>query len=171
MPTIETAHKWLNKFNPSYLLPHSSLILTQMREKLAINDKGGVIFLMDRVCALCTRKQKAEAEVECASIMHDLGDFTKAVELLESARRGYIGDRHQTAVVLAMRGYVLWKIPTRHEDAIRDWVGSLKQFELILKISSNNQKQLEWYDSVILEIKRNLDMAILDDGVEFLDNP
>jgi len=50
---------------------------------------------MDWVCALCTREQKAEAEVECGGIMYDLGNFKKAVELLESARRGYIGDPHQ----------------------------------------------------------------------------
>ena len=172
MITIADAHSWINKFDnvDSYIKDSTKQLLQKAREALSYENYSQVWFLVNRVVNICdcdgSSLEKAEARIECGCIVYRMGNQKRATELFRDARIKYLRHLHNKGATLWMRGYVLWLLPTEHDNAIVDWRQSTETYKRILVDNRyNTEEDRQWYETKIKEMQDAMSEAIEKDGV------
>lgn len=178
MITLDDAHSWLNRYidnsdyrvyeintGKTYLEPSVRQLLDKMNEAKNIGNQREVWSTKSRLQKLCEKSinfiEEAEACVECACLMYLIGDFFEASNLLDKAAKRYSGVSHNAGVAHWMRGYILWQIPNKHDDAIVAWRNATNLFYRSL---DRNKYALQLCGR-FLDLAQRLDpMAV--DGIE-----
>lgn len=172
MITITDAHSWINEFDNvnTYIKRSTQQLLEKAETALKNKDYSEVWYLVNRVTGICDcdgdSREKAEARVKCGCIVFKMGNYKRSTELFRDASIKYLRHLHNKGASLWMRGYVLWLLPTEHDNAIVDW---RKSIEVYKRIKDDERfstiKQKHWYEERILEMRVSMSEAIEKDGV------
>lgn len=154
--------EWLFLVTPRKITGPSRDLIQQIEEAQRDGRLVTVISLVDRLTKLLSREERAEAQAECALIINEMGDPTKALELLDQARKGYIGDDHRLAVIAWLNGIILRQIPHRRDEVLSQWLKAIQLFEQIVTNRYHPAKRVDplWHQDRIPEMREALRDAI-----------
>ncbi len=150
--------EWLYLLEDSHLLPQTRSLVSKMQEEVKQKDLSyfwqTFYLLLDIRKSFPDPLEQAEATVECALSIYQLGDLQKVVTLLKEAEQLYGENKHYKAVVLWMLGCVQWGIAEEPGRAYESWNLCLSLFTT-LKNSSVDQEQARWYADRIQQIRKD----------------
>ena len=151
MLNLRTKLVWLTLVDGSRISDHSRAMITRMQQAQQAGRLVTVISMVDRLYNLCQREERAEALAETSIILYEMDDPLKASELLDKARKGYIGKDHEQAVVAWMMGIVLLGIPSRREEVMTSWIRAINIFQRIADSRNHPAKRNNptWHQDMI----------------------
>ncbi len=158
---------WLNRITGSLLDVHATAILVRIREAQQAGSLVRVNTLIERLVNLTNRSERAEAQVESAVILYEMGDHNQAFELLNQARIGFTDDDHKQAVVSWMIGIVLLEIPSRRQEVIANWVTAIRLFRRIVQSRFHPAKRPDplWHEQQIPEMENAVQETIANEVI------
>jgi hypothetical protein len=162
MIALEDIYLWLNKFDPSHILPSTDKMIDQVRKALDEGRKdearGLLQQLKDLAYHLQDNEEVTEVLIECGNISFMLNDFVEAEHILVDGVSRAWSDLHRRAVIQWMLGCVQWQsLPTRHQ-AVISWRNSLSDIERLARQPGFPPGQHGWYQ----ETGRRLELSLLE---------
>ena len=150
MPEPMDACLWLNFLQGSCLSEPARALVDSINATVDIKiDVARIHTLIERLLNLSKAStsvfEQGEINIQCALAYYRSGEYAQAVHLLEEAEGHYQRQRHYRAVVLWMKGCILWKMPDQHDLADEAWSQSQKLFAQ-LSSQSALPKQRDWYN-------------------------
>jgi len=104
--------------------------------------------------------ERAEIQLVCARAYFIVGDYVKALDLLDNAIQAYVSDPHNQAVVFWMKGCVLLDMLGKNVDTILLWQHSLEKFNKLAKSRHVQQRGADWYQRRCIEMKVDINAVI-----------
>ena len=123
--TLEEAHKNLNRDSESAVGKTIKKMLSEIDEMIKTQKFSSAWAYIEQTIRVCDNfgvcAEMAEARVECACDIYELGYLERAVEYLNQAIERYCPDQHGTAVTLWILGCIYWELPAERDNAINVW--------------------------------------------------
>ncbi len=160
MIAFEDVYPWLNKYDPSHILPSTGRMIDQVRMALdegrADEARGLLQQLNDLACHLRDSEEVTEVLLECGYIFFMLDALPEAERILVDGVSRAWSDLHRRAVIQWMVGCVQWQsLPTRHQAAIA-WRNSLSDFKHLARQPGFTPEQHAWYQETCGKLEQSL---------------
>ena len=153
--TFEAVYlQWMNQFD-MINLPQSLRTFRSLMDQQLASDQ---INPLRKTITRYLKASKAEpivdihweALVDAAFYEYEIKDYLSALEHLNQAWVGFQAT-HRGAVVLWLSGIIQWWLPSKNEDAVRNWETSIRIFRTLSNEADkqNRISQHAWYDGRI----------------------
>lgn len=152
MINFQVAHGWIYQYEDvdSFLGSSAKPIGRAIQEAIASKDYSDIEILIDRIMRIARTSTKfleiAEINLLCARAYYAMGKMEKTLKPLDEAGKLYKSDPHKHAVVLWMKGCVLWELGGRQAEALQSWQSSLDVFERMRRQYLLKKQAPQWYE-------------------------
>jgi hypothetical protein len=182
---IRRAFTWLTEnqsiippISVSALSPSIQILLSELDKAVEKLDRAKVWRIIKRLLYMGAPQQNTGGGIKsnenllgyinlrCALAYYDMGHLQDSKQsLMETIGLYTQGGKYQQALVLWMKGYVLWQMPEGHEEATLSWQRSINMLEdLELRVSGEPKKE-KFLNDCLNEMKKSLELCIEEDGL------